>query len=155
MITISDILNPKYIRLDMEAANQEELLYNIAMLLKTDANVRDWQAFYDGLKARDSCIYEEQGVRLCIPHVRANSVSMMVMAVGRSTTPPSASDEYSGPVVQYTFVIGVPIALASDYLRIIGALARIFKKKSAEARLRSAASPAEFLAELVKKEMVL
>ena len=155
MITIEDILNPKHIRLDLEHTNSEELIYNVAALLKTDGHVRDWQTFYDGLKARDTCIYDERGVRLCIPHVRTNSVSMMVMAVGRSTIPPSESDEYSGPGVQYTFVIGVPIALASDYLRIIGALARIFKKKETEARLRTAATPAEFLAELVKKEMVL
>jgi len=155
MITIADILHPKNIKLDLEHANQEELVYKVAMLLKTDGHVKDWQAFYDGLKARDSCIFEEQGIKLCIPHVRTNSVSMMVMAVGRSTIPPSSTDEYSGPVVQYTFVIGVPIALASDYLRIIGALARIFKKKQTEARLRAAATPGEFLAVLVKKEMAL
>jgi mannitol/fructose-specific phosphotransferase system IIA component (Ntr-type) len=155
MITIADILHPKNIRFDLEHANQEELVYNVAMLLKTDEHVKDWQAFYDGLKAKDSCIYEEQGVRLCIPHVRANSVSMMVMAVGRSTLRPSAGDEYSRPVTQYTFVIGVPIALSSDYLRIMGALARIFKKKATEARLRTALTPAEFLAVLVNREMAI
>jgi len=155
MITIADILNPKQINLELEPSNQEELVYNVAMLLKHDEHVKDWKVFYDGLKAKDSCIYEEQGIKLCIPHVRTNSVSMMVMAVGRCTIPPAASDEYSVPVVQYTFVIGVPIALASDYLRIIGALARIFKKKSTEARLRAAATPAEFLAVLVNKEMAL
>ena len=79
----------------------------------------------------------------------------MVMSVGRNIIPTAASGEYLAPTVQYTFVIGVPITLASDYLRIIGALARIFKDPATEARLRIATTPGEFLAVLVKKEMLL
>ena len=155
MITIEDILHPKHIILELGQASPEELVYKVAMLLKSDPHVKDWQAFYEGLQARDSCIFEEPGTRLCIPHVRTNSVDMMVMAVGRSTIPPDASDPDSLPATQYTFVIGVPIALASDYLRIIGALARIFKDKTAADRLQSATTAAAFLSVLVKKEMVL
>ena len=155
MITIEDILHPKNINLELAHTNPEELVYKVAMLLKNNSHVRDWQALYDGLQARDSCIFEGQGIRLCIPHVRTNSVDMMVMAVGRNPIPNAASDEYSTPSVQYKFVIGVPIALASDYLRIIGALARIFKDPNAEAGLRAATKPEEFLAVLVKKEMLL
>ena len=155
MITIADILKPESIRLDLEYTSAEELVYNVALLLRNDENVRDWADFYDGLKAKESCIYEVPGLRLCIPHIRTNSVSMMVMAAARTVIPPKASDEYSPAVTQYTFVIGVPIALASDYLRIIGALARIFKKKTAESKLRAAKTPEEFLAVLVKKEMAI
>lgn len=155
MITIADILHPENIRLDIEQTSPEELVFNIASLLKNDENVKDWQAFYDGLKLQNSCIFETQGVRLCIPHVRTNSVSMMVMAAGRNAIQAPAPDEYSKPVMQYTFVIGVPIALASDYLRIIGALARIFKKKQTEARLHAASNPADFLDVLVKSEIAI
>jgi len=155
MITISDILIPEYIDLDLKFTNQEELVHHIAMLLRPEPNVKDWQGFYDGLKATDVSVLEENGVRLCIPHVRSKSVKMMVMAAGRSEVEQEAPASKSKPFVQYTFVIGVPHALASDYLRIIGALARIFKDQSTEAQLRSVENPEEFLAILTRKEMHL
>ena len=155
MITIEDILHPKNINLELAHTNPEELVYKVASLLKSDSHVRDWQAFYDGLQTYDSCIFEDEGIQLYIPHVRTNSVDMMVMSVGRHTLPSPTPDEHSEPIIQYTFVIGVPIALASDYLRIIGALARIFKNKTAETKLRAATTPEEFLAVLIKKEMLL
>jgi mannitol/fructose-specific phosphotransferase system IIA component (Ntr-type) len=76
---------------------------------------------------------------------------MMVMSVGRS----ELNTETGSRVIQYTFVIGVPIALASDYLRIIGALARIFKDPATEARLRTVDSARDFLAILVQREVKL
>jgi len=98
---------------------------------------------------------EENGIRLCIPHIRTNSIKMMVMGVGRSEIEPESAAPNKTPTVQYTFVIGVPNAMASDYLRIIGALARIFKDKATEAQLRATKRPEEFLAILTHKEMVL
>lgn len=151
MITISDILKIKEIDLHLAPANPEETVYNVAMLLRQNEHVKDWQAFYDGLKAKDSCILETPEVRLCIPHTRTKSIDMMVMSVGRSLLDAGEGKK----VVQYTFVIGVPIALASDYLRIIGALARIFKDNAAEARLRVADSAKEFLTILTQKEVKL
>jgi len=155
MITISDILSPNQIDLDPQFANQEELVHYVASLLKPNPNVKDWQAFYDGLKATGSSIFDENGIRLCIPHIRTNSIKMMVMGVGRSEIEPESAAPNKTPTVQYTFVIGVPNAMASDYLRIIGALARIFKDKATEAQLRATKRPEEFLAILTHKEMVL
>jgi mannitol/fructose-specific phosphotransferase system IIA component (Ntr-type) len=45
--------------------------------------------------------------------------------------------------------------MAADYLRVAGALMRIMSDPEAEARLRAAASPAEFLEVLGAREMKL
>jgi mannitol/fructose-specific phosphotransferase system IIA component (Ntr-type) len=70
----------------------------------------------------------------------------MVMSVGRAL---------EGEQALYIFVIGVPVALASDYLRIIGALARIFKDPQSERELRTAKTSEEFVELLVEREMRL
>jgi len=57
--------------------------------------------------------------------------------------------------VHFVFVIGVPAALAADYLRIIGALTRIFKEPMTRDRLRHADTPEKFLELLAAAEMKL
>ena len=52
-------------------------------------------------------------------------------------------------------MIGVPVALAADYLRIIGALARIFKDPATKEKLRQTQNAEEFLQLLASAEMKL
>jgi len=77
----------------------------------------------------------------------------MVMAAGRSTRG-IAVRGVEAPI-HFVFVIGVPLALAADYLRIIGALARIFKDDGAKERLRGAKTAEEFVQMLASAEMKL
>ena len=151
MITISDILRPEHVLLDLTPGTSSDPVWDVAMLLKNDDRVQNWSRFYEGLKT--STIKAGDGVEICIPHARTKSVGSMVMGAGRATGAgqPSGSPE----ITRYIFVIGIPLALASDYLRIIGSLARIFKSPETEGSLRAASTPAQFIAFLSGKEMQL
>jgi len=151
MITIADILSPEDILLDFQAETQVRALSKVADLLEKDDRVSDWDRFYKGIMAGASCIYNESGCGICIAHVRTNAVDDMVMAAGRSGEG-IAFDE-SGMRVHLIFVIGVPVALASDYLRIIGALARIFRTAKGETALLTAPTCKAFLDSLCTLEM--
>jgi mannitol/fructose-specific phosphotransferase system IIA component (Ntr-type) len=153
MITIADILHPRDIDLDLKSTNQEEAINHVASLLREDDRVTDWNAFYKGLGSKQPCVAAAGGTEICIPHTRTDSVTGMVMSVGRS----SRGIEVKGAdsPVHYVFVIGVPVALAADYLRIIGALARIFKDPAAKDALRKTSAPGEFLQLLASAEMKL
>jgi len=153
MITIADILHPKDIDLDLKMSNQEEAINHVAALLKEDDRIKDWNAFYSGLASKQPCVAAAGGTEICIPHTRTNSVTSMVLAVGRSRGG-IVVKEADFPV-HFIFVIGVPLALAADYLRIIGALARIFKEPMSRERLRKAESPEKFLELLAAAEMKL
>ncbi|XHR29940.1 MAG: PTS sugar transporter subunit IIA [Chthoniobacteraceae bacterium] len=158
MITISDILFPKHILLDLEDDTKEHLVERIAEKLKKDPRVTDWEQFYSGLQKGTSCMSKENGSVLCIAHARTTAVSAMTMAVGRVAIPPAATPALpseSGVASKLIFVIGVPVALASDYLRIIGALARIFHTDKGETALAAAPDPAEFLSSLRALEVAL
>ena len=93
----------------------------------------------------------DHGSSLCIAHVRTNTVNAMVMAAGRSVE--GIPLEGSSSNVRLVFVIGVPVALASDYLRMIGALARIFRTANGVEELISATTPEDFLERLCTLEM--
>ena len=153
MITIADILHPEDIDLALKMSNQEEAINHVAALLREDDRVKDWNAFYSGLASKQPCVAAAGGTEICIPHTRTNSVTGMVMSVGRSKGGIMVKD--ADTPVHFIFVIGVPVALAADYLRIIGALARIFKDPMHRERLRQASSPDQFLTLLAAAEMKL
>ena len=153
MITIADILLPEDIDLDLRMTNQEEAINHVASLLKEDDRVTDWSAFYRGLATKQPCLAAAGGSEICIPHIRTEAVTGMVMAVGRS----AAGIEVPGAEgpVHFIFVIGVPLALAADYLRIIGALTRIFRDPRIKEQLRNTAGSEAFLQLLATAEMKL
>ncbi|MCX6968134.1 MAG: PTS sugar transporter subunit IIA [Verrucomicrobia bacterium] len=151
MITIGDILLPEHILLDLKAGTHIQATAKVAELLESDERVNDWDRFYDGLIDGSACMANEHGSALCIAHVRTHAVSSMIMAVGRSSEGiPIQGDSAR---VRLIFVIGVPVALASDYLRIIGALARIFRTEKGEQALLTAETPEEFFERLCTLEM--
>jgi len=153
MITIADILQPEDIDLELKMTQQEEAIHHVAALLRDDVRVKDWNAFYAGLASRQPCVAAAGGTEICIPHTRTDSVTGMVMSAGRSNGG-IAIKEADSPI-HFVFVIGVPLALAADYLRIIGAMARIFKDPVAKDRLQQAQTTEEFLQLLAVAEMKL
>ena len=151
MITIGDILSPEHILLDLKADTHVRAIAKIAELVESDERVNDWERFYEGILQGSSCMANDHGSTLCIAHARTNAVEAMIMAAGRSVEGIPLKDEAAR--VRLVFVIGVPVALASDYLRIIGALARIFRTAKGVEALLSAATPGEFLKRLCTLEM--
>jgi PTS system fructose-specific IIA component len=153
MITIADILHPDHIDLDLKMANQEEAVNHVAALLREDERVTDWNVFYQGLSSSRPCFADAGGTEICIPHARTDSVTGMVMSAGRS--PAGIVVPEAESPIHFIFVIGVQVALAADYLRIIGALTRIFREPATVERLRRTQKPGEFLELLGSAEMKL
>ena len=154
MITIADLLPADHVALDLAATTPRAAIDEVAALMKNDVAVDDWSALLAGVHAVAPCLPEvEGGFAICIPHTRGECVSTMVMSVGRS----AAGVPFPGVDlrVRYIFCIAVPRALAADYLRIVGLLARVFKDPAAECELRAAGTPADFINLLSRRETKL
>lgn len=154
MITIGDLLHPDHILLEMRAAEAKAAIDEVAALLKTDPAVLDWDALLKGIHASAPCLPEPGGgFALCIPHTRGECVNGMVMSVGCS----KEGIVFPGVElpVRYIFCIAVPRALAADYLRIVGLLARVFKDRQTEGTLRAAETGTEFVDLLSRREAKL
>jgi len=154
MITIGDLLLHDHISLEVKAAQSKEAIDEVAALVKTSPAVLDWDALLKGVHASAPCLPEPGGgFALCIPHTRGECVNGMVMSVGRS----ESGIAFPGVdlPVRYIFCIAVPRALAADYLRIVGLLARVFKDRHTEGTLRAAQTSAEFVELLSRREAKL
>lgn len=150
MTTIAGTLKPKHVDLSMGPVTVEAATLHVAALLKTDPRILDWTQFYHGVRSRVPCIAETQDFEILIPHARTESVNDMVMGAGRMKT--AAGDAGR---VRYVFVIGVPQRLAADYLRVIGAIARILRDPAAERELRAIATAEDFVSALSRREKSL
>lgn len=153
MLTIPDILNPRHILLDVHASTDDEAIQQVASLLRQDERVRDWLGFYNTLKDRALCVETIGDFEICIPHTRTDCVTNMVMSVGRC--PGGITFPDVPKPVRYIFCIGLPQEMASEYLRIIGSIARFFKDPQVIQRLNAASTPQEFINILSEKEMAL
>ena len=154
MITLADILPATHVTFGVTATTPRAAIDEVAALVKNDPGVDDWSALLAGVHAVAPCLPEvEGGFAICIPHTRGECVSTMVMSVGRS----AAGVAFPGVdlPVRYIFCIAVPRALAADYLRIVGLLARVFKDPAAESELRAAETPADFITLLSRREAKL
>lgn len=153
MITIPDILRPEHVTLDMRARTLEQAIAEVAAPLRTDERVLDGEAVLAGFFKVAPCLPATSQFAICIPHTRTDQVTSLVMSVGRSLGG-IAFPACTLPV-RYFFCIGVQLALAADYLRIVGLLARIVKDPVSEERLRTAATGQEFVHSLSRLEAKL
>ncbi len=153
MITLASTLGKTTIKLELEATTGASALFEVASLLRDDERVKDWPTLLEALGDTTNCIVDEPASAICLPHARTDAVRAMVIAAGRS--PRGIVFPNSVKPVRYLFVIGVPKAMASEYLRIVGALMRILRQDDVERELRTCATPAEFQAILAEEEMKL
>jgi mannitol/fructose-specific phosphotransferase system IIA component (Ntr-type) len=153
MITIADILKPEHVVLDVQARKPEAAISEVAAPLRTDARVLDWEAVLAGFFKVAPCLPASPDFAICIPHTRTDQLTSLAMSVGRSAH--GIVFPGCGPPVRYLFCIGVQIALAADYLRIVGLLARLVKDPASEERLRAAGSGSDFVHALSRLEAKL
>lgn len=143
MISISEILEPMHVRLQLEATGEREAVDEVLGLLAEDARVGDFAALRESVRARDAAGIVENGCGICIAHGRTESVSSLAMAAGRAAAGvPARSGE---GLVRLFFVVGIPSAFSSEYLRIVGALARICRDRHQLNRLLAAKTSRQFV----------
>ncbi len=153
MTPIGDILHPDHVNLSLSAAGKTEAVEEVLSKLNGDARVKDFAAFRQSVIDRASAAIAENHCGICIAHGRTESVSGLVLAAGRSVAGFSCR-EVPDPV-HLVFVAGIPGAFNSEYLRIVGAIARICRDKHQLDRLLAAKTAENFIALLSAGEVKL
>ena len=153
MISISDILLPSQINLALVGRDQAAGIDEVLSKLNGDSRVQDWGALARTVTERNAPALACNGCGICIAHARTNAVHSLVMAAGRSAQG-LVSPEVSEPV-RLVFVAGIPAAFSSEYLRIVGAIARFCRDKDLLDKLLKVADPGEFVELLARQEVKL
>jgi mannitol/fructose-specific phosphotransferase system IIA component (Ntr-type) len=147
---ISSLLKPDQIKLELDQAKRCNAINEVAQLLQNNPNVTNFAGFYEELLARERIESTCLGNEIAFPHARTDSLKGMVLAVGRSTG--GVWFENSSQNVKLIFVIGTPKRMVTDYLSVVGGLARLLKDAATREQLLTVQGVDEFIATLTKAE---
>lgn len=131
----SRLVEPSHVRLDLSADTRDGAVRSVAELLRGDPRIGSWDALWASIGPKQ--IVDLKG-GVCLAHGRDGTVQDLVLAAGRLPV------EAGSGLPRYVFVFAIPFAMAEDYLRAVGALARACGEEKKMAALDRAATPAEF-----------
>src|SRR5213083_2263930 len=143
-IALSDLVDPKQIALNLRAQTQTDAMREIVDLLVAAGKIDNVEKFLEQLQARErtNSTYAADGI--AFPHTRTKLVEEIVVGIGRSETGVPWTDK--GEIAHLIFLIAVPERLISDYLVVVGAIARTTKDRPLRTLLLHAESVDEFVA---------
>ncbi len=141
MISIADILQPEHVNLALAATTPRDAVEEVMGKLHGDPRVADFEKFSAAVIARDAPALDADGLGVCIAHGRTNAVDSLVMAAGRT----KVGVNFRGVKVNLVFVAGIPSAFDSEYLRIVGTIARLCREPATADALLSAPDGAAFV----------
>jgi mannitol/fructose-specific phosphotransferase system IIA component (Ntr-type) len=111
------LVEPARVGLGVEAATRGEAVRAAAELLRGDPRIGPWEEFWQELGKRP--VVDLGSPDVCMAHGRGGAVKGLAVSAARIV--PAAGNE---PVPRLVFVFGIPLAMAEEYLRAVGALVR-------------------------------
>ena len=146
-IALAELIDPKQIALNLRARSQSEAMREMVDLLVANGKIDNAGRFLNKIQERErtNSTYAADGV--AFPHARTKLVDQIVVAIGRSEAGIPWTGK--GEVAQLIFLIAVPEKLVSDYLVVVGAIARITKDRPLRTLLLHAETVDEFVATLL------
>lgn len=133
------LVDPARVRLDLEAPDRETAVRAVAGLLADDARLGGWDEFWSSIGGRQVVDLEGCSAGVILAHGRSASVKSLAVAAARWKSP-------DGP--QLVFVFAIPSAMSGEYLRKVGALARVCRDPARLAELLASATSADLAAKL-------
>lgn len=143
-IALVDLLDERLIRLDLRAADQGGAIRELVEVLAANGKIDHAKAFADAVIERERTTSTLAENAVAFPHARTNLVDEIVLAIGRSEKGIPWPDVESP--AQLIFLIGVPQKMQSDYLVVVGTIARTIKDDALRTLLVHAENIADFIA---------
>jgi mannitol/fructose-specific phosphotransferase system IIA component (Ntr-type) len=140
---LSELLRPENVTLDLPPSEADAAILAAAAPLALRPAVTNFGAFCQALLEREKTSSTAIGLGVAFPHARMNHVTEIVMAAGRCSEGvafPGADEP-----VRLIFVIGTPLGMVREYLKLLGGLAKVLKRAELRQRLLRAATAAEFV----------
>ena len=141
---IASLLSPETIKLELQAKQKVAALREVAELLAQNKYVSDFEAFFNEILQRERVSNTALGHDVAIPHARTDQCSDILVAVGR-TREGIDFEAKDGQPVRLIFLIGTPKQMVTDYLRVVGNLARLLRQDDLRQRLLDVPDPAGFI----------
>lgn len=150
MIRISNVLKVAQVDLALEATTKEEAVARVLAMFRGDARVAEFDSLKNAVEQRSAAAIEHGQCGICIAHGRTDTLKELVLSAGRLASPLAVPE--IGVPLRLVFVAGIPSAFRSDYLRVVGAIARICANPEQIQKLLGVREPSRFI-ELLDAQM--
>ena len=151
VVNISDLLRSGYVDLNLTVADKESAVKAVAHMGKDHPEIEDFPSFCRAVYEREAAGSTSISRGIAIPHARTDVVKEMVLIVARCPAGIYFGEKDAEPV-RFIFLVGTPKRMVTDYLRIVGSLARCMKEDDFRQRLLRATTPEEFIGVFKGKE---
>jgi mannitol/fructose-specific phosphotransferase system IIA component (Ntr-type) len=146
-IALADLVDPKQITLNLRARTQTEAMREIVDLLVANGKIDNAERFLNKLQAREQTNSTHAADGVAFPHARTKLVDEIILGIGRSEAGIPWTNK--GETAHLIFLIAVPERLISDYLVVVGAIARATRDRPLRTLLLHAENMDEFIATLL------
>ncbi len=141
---ISSLLSVDRINLNLAATSKNQAMHEVADLMRHLSCIKDFKAFFQDVLDRERVSNTALGHDVAMPHARTDQCTEIIMAVGRS---PAGIDfeAKDGQPVRLIFLIGTPKSMVTEYLRLVGNLARLLRHDDLREKLLACEDPNTFI----------
>ncbi len=152
-ISIDDVINERLVLLDLDAADRDDAIDQMAGRLEADGRLNDREAYVAEVRKRE----EEGGgtgmeMGVAIPHGKSRGVSRASVVFARSSRGVDFGGD--GEPSRLLFLIAAPEGSEDMHVTLLAKLARRLVHEEFRDRLAQAASPAEALS-VIRSEVTL
>jgi len=141
---IAALLRADRIKLNVQSRQKAGALREVAELLGAGQCVANFDAFFQEILERERVSNTALGHDVAIPHARTEQCTEILIAVGRNTDGIDFEAK-DGQPVRLIFLIGTPKQMVTDYLRVVGNLARLLRQDDLRQRLLDAPDADTFI----------
>ncbi len=128
MINIASYLNEELV-LFLDANNREDVLKSLVDMLNNRGKLKDKEAFFEAVLAREKLVSTGIGMGVAIPHAKLASYDDFFIAIGILSKGVEWEALDQAPV-RIVFMIGGPDDKQTEYLQILSRLTFALKDES-------------------------
>src|SRR5690554_2004951 len=147
---VSDILREEFIISELKSTKKEDIINELIDLFKNDSRVVDIEKVRSSVVEREKIMSTGVGKGFAIPHGKTNSVSEIIAAFGKTTSPVEYQSLDNKPVNLIFLLVGKD-NLVSTHIKMLSRISRMMNKDEFREKLLSAKTSGEIF-ELFKKE---
>lgn len=141
---ITELLEPGLIKMKVESKDKEEVIKELAELMRGRQEVVDLEKFVADVYEREKLGSTAVGDAIALPHARSEGIKKLILVFGKSSQG-IEFDALDGKPVNLVFLIGTPKEDVGTYLKTLAHLSRLLRKEYLRSRLVSAQTPEEVI----------
>ncbi|NTV02705.1 MAG: PTS sugar transporter subunit IIA [Chlorobiaceae bacterium] len=147
---IEALLSEKYIALDLEAENKNQVIERMLSLVAGHELVIDQEKLGEDVWKREREMSTGIGKNIGLPHAKTAAVTSPVLAMA-TFRQEIDFDAIDGQPVRLVFLLATPETMLAEHLKLLGRITRIAGKDEVRQRIVQASTPHEVL-ELLREE---